>query len=232
MQLLTYIFYLGVIYITFNLLWWLLMQLVKAISSEPDQQPPAVSLVLELVSNYFLVALTVLKSSEMIAEKGGQLALWAYPVIGGLVLFSYLARKRDKSPFQIMLNQQRVNLGPKRHYVPNKWVLPGTMVFYTLSYFYLPLVSSAFNLGLMQTISSIYNMVIIGWIIRILGFFFLLRILFQGLFFILNLGRPKAPQTPPPYPPPPPSQGRTEDIEEADYEILEDEEEPPTPLNP
>ena len=98
MEIVKFIFYLGIIYTIFGLLWGIVTFLYKAVRVEVTNTE---STILKMGSYYFLASLTawnVVKPFNATDRASGS---YAYIALGGIVLCFYLIGKLQKSRIQL-----------------------------------------------------------------------------------------------------------------------------------
>ena len=184
MEILSYIFFLGIIYIVFSIIWFFIALLPKYAfgNKENNTQNTILNYTIKAAQFYFLASLTAIKALEFILKenidpKQGPL----YIIIGGIVLYLYLAGKLERSK---MMFQFRSNLGGENSQNTSKYephLVGLTLIFYTISFNYPLLIENPINQWFLESINDFYNTVIIGWIIGIIGFFFLINMIFKGI---------------------------------------------------
>ena len=184
MEILKYIFFLGIIYIVFSIIWFFIALLPKyvLVNKENNTQNTILNYTIKAAQFYFLASLTAIKALDFILKENidtnqGPL----YIIIGGIVLYLYLAGKLERSK---MMFQFRSNLGGGNSQNTSKYephLVGLTLIFYTISFNYPPLIENPINQWFLDSINDFYNTVIIGWIIGIIGFFFLISMVFKGI---------------------------------------------------
>ena len=184
MEILSYIFFLGIIYIVFSIIWFFIALMPKYAfgNKENNIQNTILNYTIKAAQFYFLASLTAIKALEFILKenidpKQGPL----YIIIGGIVLYLYLAGKLERSK---MMFQFRSNLGGENSQNTSKYephLVGLTLIFYTISFNYPLLIENPINQWFLESINDFYNTVIIGWIIGIIGFFFLINMIFKGI---------------------------------------------------
>ena len=108
-------------------------------------------------------------------------------VTGGFVLLLYLLGKmeRNKMLFQFKSFVSKSRSDGVLKYEPH--LIGFTMVLYAISIGNPVLVDNQINSWFLDNILEFYHTPIIGWIIRFIGFFFLITIVFRGINTIRNL---------------------------------------------
>jgi hypothetical protein len=183
MEILSYIFFLGIIYIVFSIIWFFIALLPKYAfgNKENNLQNTILNYTIKAVQFYFLASLTAIKALEFIDEQTDPNQRPLYIVIGGIVLYLYLAGKIERSK---MMSQLRSNLGNSNSSIASKYephLIGLTLISYAISFSYPQLIQNSVNQWFLVSIDDFYNTVIIGWIIGIIGFFFLISMVLKGV---------------------------------------------------
>ena len=186
MEILRYIFFLGIIYIVFSIIWFFIALLPKYIlGANAHGGNRLLDYIIKVAQYYFLASLTAIEafewvSKEQISNQSGPMFI----IVGGVILYLYLAGKVERS--QVMF-EFRSNLGGISMKSPLKYehhLVGITLVFYALSFKYLFLIDNPLNRWFLENINDFYSTIIIGWIIGFIGFFFLLSMIIKGIGFI------------------------------------------------
>ena len=184
MEIFNYIFFLGIIFIVFSIIWFFIALLPKYVLGNKDNnvQNAILNYIIKAAQFYFLASLTAIKAIDFIQKENidpnqGPL----YIIIGGIVLYLYLAGKieRSKMMFQFRSNLGGVNSQNNDKYVPHLVGL--TLIFYAISFNYPMLIDNSINQWFLESINDFYDTIIIGWIIGCIGFFFLVNMIFKGI---------------------------------------------------
>lgn len=183
MEILKYIFFLGIVYIVFSIIWFFIALLPKYLlgNRRDSAQNNILGYLIKSVQYYFLASLTAIKAIDFVQEENIDASQGpVYVVIGGIVLYLYLAGKAERNRAMV---QFRSNLGnfstTSLKYEPH--LIGITLIFYAIAFNYLPLIQNPINYWFLESIDDFYNTIIIGWIIGFIGFFFLLSMIFKGI---------------------------------------------------
>lgn len=185
-----YIFYLGIVYVVFSLIWFFIAQGLKLILRSGREEQPWEGYVLKSIQYYFVASLTLLKASEYIALKPelSQNSAILY-LLGGLVLYLYLYGKYErtkqfagfKATFSMLRNGKVSSLSTadKTKYEPH--IIGVTILFYLIALQFPVLINHKLNLWFLVNINDFYNTFLIKWILGIIGFFFMISMVIKGL---------------------------------------------------
>jgi hypothetical protein len=124
-------------------------------------------------SMYFLAALT---ATLTIPTKNVSFA-----IIGGLILYSYLSGKLERQRATFQFNGKFQQFGKTGNLKIEGILLLLTMVFYGFSIAYPQLAVNKVTHWFYTSINNIYDTPIIGWIIAIVGVFFLISMIFRSI---------------------------------------------------
>lgn len=185
-----YIFYLGVVYVVFSLIWFFIAQGLKLLLRSGREERPWEGYFLKSIQYYFVASLTLLKASEYLQTKPN---LYSNPavlyLIGGIVLYLYLYGKYGRTKqfagvratFSMMRNGKisNLNIGQKTKYEPH--IIGVTVIFYLISLQFPALVNHKLNLWFLTNINDFYDTFLIKWILGIIGFFFMIGMVIKGL---------------------------------------------------
>lgn len=183
MEILYYIFFLGIIYIVFSIIWFLLATLPKMVLSRTNTSNIE-NYIFKTLQYYFIGSLTSLSSLNFIMDTRNNIDKEfssIFILTGGFVLFLYLSGKmeRNKMLFQFKSFVTKNISDGVLKYEPH--LIGFTMVLYALSIGFPFLVDNPINSWFLDNILEFYHTPIIGWIIRFIGFFFLITIIFRGI---------------------------------------------------
>ena len=188
MEILYYIFFLGIIYIVFSLIWFLLATLPKMILSRANSSEIE-NYIFKTLQYYFIGSLTFLSSVKFINSEHSINNEYSslFIVTGGFVLLLYLLGKmeRNKMLFRFKSFVSKSTSDGVLKYEPH--LIGFTMLLYAISIGNPILVDNQINSWFLDNILEFYHTPIIGWIIRFIGFFFLITIVFRGINTIRNL---------------------------------------------
>lgn len=167
-------------------------------------------------SMYFLAALTA--TLTIPTQKV------SYAIIGGLVLYSYLSGKLERQRITFQINNRFQQFGKTDNLKIEGMLLLLTMIFYGFAIAYPQLAVNKATHWFYTSINSIYDTPVIGWIIAVIGVFFLISMIFRSIVTtnkLLNMLAGNAPVSGN-------NADKSRDADDdgfTDYEIVEDDEE-------
>ncbi len=179
MEILRYIFHLGIVFIIFDLIWWFFIVVLTAAVGR-EQKAKIENFVLKPLSYYLLVTAAAVSALSFIEKQESAVSAYTYGIIGLMTLYFYLAGKLRKKRIKIMFNNVAQNEPPKTTRYDGIFLLLAVGLF-VASVFYPPMAKTPVTDWLLQTISDIYDTPVIGWIIGLVGVFFLIRMIIIGI---------------------------------------------------
>jgi hypothetical protein len=219
--LISYIFEIGIVFITFHLLWWLFLFFIKQLMGVDKQaQLAKAEAILKPVGLVILTALAGIKTLEFIAKSDLSFAMGLYLGLGAFLLYTYLLEKMRKGKAKMAFVQGRIQVDQVKQSKSDKIIVYGLIALFFLFVLLPQTVVNPFTTGLSKIINDVYETPIIGWIIGFGGVFFLARMVIMGIATIGQLFRKISNQQPP-------NQQKTDDGGFVDYEIVEDDEPEP-----
>ena len=188
---LKFIFYIGIAFSIFQMLWWLLNGLISYLRGTGEKTIVQAYL---LKSIHYLLLMPVLVSFISLKGSEGKIAsqsYWYYfsILIGVTIayLFGKIQRRQKMNKLRSSLNMVFKNSIPPFSF---KWELIVSIVaiaFLVLNLLVPVIHESAFILWISETIASIYNMFFIGLIFRIVGIIFVISLFWKLISGIRSL---------------------------------------------
>jgi hypothetical protein len=180
MDILRYIYLLGIIYIVFSILWFFISSLPKFLSGAFKTNSFS-NYTFKAVQYYLIAALTAVQTSHYIQNTpslSGQIPF--YIALGGIIIFLYLAGKTDKAimSVQIHANKNKIQLGGALKFEPH--IVGISIIIFLLSFNYPILTHNPITTALHSGILNFYNTFFIHFIISVVGFFFLFSMFSRG----------------------------------------------------
>lgn len=186
MEILRYVFFLGIIYIVFSIIWFFIALLPKYIlGANSNGGNRLLDYLIKGAQYYFLASLTAIEALEFVSKENidtNNAPLFV--IIGGIILYLYLAGKAERSQVMFEFKSNMGGISLKRPLKYEHHFVGLTLIFYALSFNYSFLIDNSLNRWFLENINDFYNTIIIGWIIGFIGFFFLLSMIFKGIGFL------------------------------------------------
>lgn len=174
-----FIFYLGIIYTIFGLLWGIVTFLYRAIR---ENQSEVETILLQAGGFYFLASLTAINVLNPFNVVERNTSSYAYMILGGVVLYLYLMSKLQKNKRMITMFNGRVKMPNEDKNMKIEGTLIGlTLALYVVTLIYPEIAMHAANEWIYTKVQELYGTFLLNFIFGVIGFFFLLQILFQGM---------------------------------------------------
>ena len=177
--MLNFAFFLGVVFITFNMLWSFFTFFLRAFIGELGSTE---KYILRLTQAYFMASMTAkatLQYNEDNATQGNILL-----ITGIVVLFLYLINKIEQRKkmiqFSLQLNKENITFS-KQHLKYDVVIAVLTVSFYVFSVFNSFLIDNIANTWFFNSTQNLAGAPIIGWIIKLIGVFFIAGIFIKGI---------------------------------------------------
>lgn len=170
-------FLLGIVFICFNLIWFLFSSLLKLVLGKTGEVE---KYILRVSQSYFLASVSALATINY-----GEhfYSLNVLVILGSVILFLYLINKIEQRKkmmqFNMQLNKDYVtfnSLNLKYDII----VAILTVIFYVYAVYSPSCVQNGVNDWLYEAITNLYNMFFIGFVIGIIGVFFIISIFIKG----------------------------------------------------
>lgn len=178
MNVLRFVFFLGVIYITFDALWNLFLWVLKYFFGL-DKQEGWVYYISKGLSLYILVTLTAITTTQNLKLADSQLSKFLYPAIGLIVLYFYITSSMQRSKMKAKIKMDTQAIKRMRY---DGVFLFSSLVLYSLALFFPELHDTQITNWFFEAIASIYQILLFKVIIGFLALFFLVNILIKSIF--------------------------------------------------
>ena len=96
MDYLKYIFYLGIVYIVFSMIWFFIAKIPSILLSANRKETVWEGYILKTIQYYFIASLTMLKATEYMYSVNETKPDPAYYVVGCIILYLYLYGKLER----------------------------------------------------------------------------------------------------------------------------------------
>lgn len=183
MEVLKFIFVLGINFSIFGFLWAIIMMIVRSFQNPSQPKKESVTYVLRIVKYFLLVSVTanyiVMYEDTALGSVGVSVA---HIVIGSAVLGLYLLGKlQNRAMMSQMANNPLLarfisKVDPKME----KFLIIGSIIYFVVCLMNPYMVNNGLINWFTRAIVSIYDTPVIGWIFSIIAFFFLISIIMRG----------------------------------------------------
>jgi hypothetical protein len=179
MEVLKFIFVLGINFSIFGFIWGLMMIALSAFRPQA-QQAQAEVYILRIIKYFLLVSVT---ANYVLTYQQGSGNEIGHIVIGTIVLALYLLGKLQN---RTMISQLAKSAMFGRFYTPpldikvERFLLLGSVIYFVACLLLPWMVDNSLIIWFTDSIVSIYEAAVIGWIFKIIAFFFLINIIFRA----------------------------------------------------
>jgi len=178
MNILQFIFYLGIINIVFGFLWKWVFVLPSALLLTLLKMDKGIYIV-KAFGSYLLVSLTAMLTLSALQYNPNILSIILFSLIGVFILFMGYASNYREAQEQAV---REYNYELMRSYQYEGIFMVGAVVLYVVTLFVPIIAVNLLTIWLFNIINWAYNLKVIGWLIGIGGTLFLLSIIWQGIF--------------------------------------------------
>lgn len=192
MNLLDFIFRLGVVFAIYGFLWGIFELGIRIIASGRQRSIPEVYL-FRAVKYFFLVDVTFLFCLESISS---DMVVLNQVIFAGVILLTYFIGKLQKNQNKSMLFRFAGAGLPQKennfHLKSEISIIVISLVIFGLFWYYPNYASNPISLWFHESIIDIEDTPVFGFIFKVIGFFFLLNLIFKmlgAITFVLNGGR-------------------------------------------
>jgi hypothetical protein len=178
MEILKFIFQLGIIFMVFQMIWGFFMLIYRLLTGL-SERPVYETFAFKILNNYFLISLSAIQTLQYTQKPGNPGMLMVMLAIA--VLYSYMAGRLERNRFVIQMNNMRVNT----ERVNMSWetlLISASLVYYSFAINQPEILNNSANKWFYDSVMAIYETPIIGWIFMFLGFFFLLINLIKSVY--------------------------------------------------
>lgn len=225
MEVLRFIFFLGIIYITFDAIWRIFLALLN-ITLGISARNSRVYYLSKSIFLYLLVSLTAITTNLYLELIDDRISNFFFPLIGLIVLYFYITSSMQRSKLKAQLKMDTVAMKRMKY--------NGIFIIVSLVYFLvslnLPIIHhNPLTDWVFGFIESIYDMLVFRWIIGFFAVIFLINMLVKGYsatkYLITGFLGIRKPATNGVSDRIMDQNGQGDDIEDISYEIVDEEQE-------
>ncbi len=189
MEILKFIFVLGINFSIFGFIWGIIMFLIRNFQNPDHQKSESLTYVLRIIKYFLLVSVTANYIVVFENTQGVQEVSTFNIVLGSIVMGLYLLGKLQNRAMmsQMANNPMFARLIPKIDPKVERFLLAGSLLYFVFCMWYPTMVDNGLINWFTNAIIGIYETPVIGWIFSIIAFFFLINILMRGANVIGNL---------------------------------------------
>lgn len=189
MEILKFIFVLGINFSIFGFIWGIIMFLLRNFQNPDQQKSESLTYVLRIVKYFLLVSVTANYIVVYENDLAGTEVSTFNIVLGSIVMALYLLGKLQNRAMmsQMSNNPMFARLMPKIDPKVERFLLAGSLVYFVICMWYPTMVDNGLINWFTNAIIGIYETPVIGWTFSVIAFFFLINILMRGANVIGNL---------------------------------------------
>lgn len=187
MHFLGFVFELAFVFVTFDILWSLILLLLKGLLGIDRSQNSFAYYALKISSLYILTSLTVLITFRHLEMHTGPFNRISYPFIAFVVLILYMASGMQRSRLKARLTLDQKSMRRLRF---NGLFLFSVMVYFFIALYFTLTREPLFNSWILENrivswfveiTGKVYQIILLRWIIGFLALILLVRIVLRGL---------------------------------------------------
>jgi len=182
MEILKFIFILGINFSIFGFIWGIIMFLVRNFQSSEQQNSESLAYVLRIVKYFLLVSITANYIGVYEKEVYGASQGMFNVVVGSIVMALYLLGKLQNRTMmsQMANNPMFSRFIPKIDQKVERFMLLGSLLYFIVCLCYPTMVDNLVINWFTNLVHGIYETPVIGWVFSIIAFFFLVNIIMRG----------------------------------------------------
>lgn len=182
MEILKFIFVLGINFSIFGFIWGIFMFLIRSFQDPQQQRKESVTYVFRILKYFMLVSVTANYITIYQTGAPGLQVDTLHMVVGALVLGLYLLGKLQNRAAmnQFAQNPMFAKFMPVVDPKMERFLLIGSMVYFVFCLLFPNMVDNPLFNWFTESITSIYETPVIGWVFSIIAFFFLITIIMRA----------------------------------------------------
>lgn len=170
MELLKYIFFLGIVFIVFSGIWSFFMLIYRLLTGL-SERPWFETFLFKILNTYFLVSLCAMVTAEYTAKPGAPRIL--ITLVGISILYAHLAGRLRQTRIMVQMNNFRME-NTNINMAWESLLILVAMVYFSFGITHPEILINNANTWFAVSVKDLYNTIIIGWIIAFLGIIMLL----------------------------------------------------------
>jgi hypothetical protein len=177
MDLIRFIFYMGVIHIVFSSLWKFIATLASSMLQRVGISKDYSFLAFKAIGYYIVVSVAALVTwaeMQQVSAFAGVLIAAA----GTFIIYTTIAGNLERNRWRAVMNFERKRVQVMRF---DGYMLVGSLLLFLTTLAMPQIADHPVNAGFRALIDAIYNSWFIGWIVKIGAIFYLVHILFKGM---------------------------------------------------
>jgi len=182
MELIKYIFFLGIVFIIFSMIWGFFMILYRLLTGI-QQRNSIERYIFKIANMYLLVSLSAMQTQEYLLLPGAPKSM--ITIVGLLVLYSYLTGRLERKRFIMQINNLKIDR-EELNMKFESFIIIASLVYFSFCITNPVITENPVNNWFYSAVKDIYATPVIGWIIGLIGVFFLIFMLIKS--FMVTTG--------------------------------------------
>jgi hypothetical protein len=176
-EVIRFIFYMGVIQIVFSTLWKFIATLSSTLLESLGFNRDLTFLAFKAMGYYLLVSVAALVTwDEMV--RGSTLGAALVAALGVFIMYTTIAGNLERNRWRAVMNFERKRIRVMRF---DGYLLLGSMVLYLVTLALPEIASNPVTDSVRTLIDRVYHAPVIGWIVGLGACFYMLHIIYRGL---------------------------------------------------
>ena len=201
MELFDFIFRLGVVFAIYGFLWGIIDIAIRILTGRKERATGEVYILRGFKYAILSIVTFIMCNS---GNFNGDMNFTTQLIMAGLILLTYFIGKLQrnqnrKKMFQVVGTMMPKNVVSNFNFKAEIIIISIALALFASLNFYPQIADNAISKWFVESIIDIEDTAIIGFVFKVIGFFFLLSIIIKmlnGVSYILNGGKPKEPKNP------------------------------------
>jgi hypothetical protein len=186
MEVIKFVFYMGVIQIVFSTLWKFIATLLSSLLQSIGLNKDVSFLGFKAAGYYILVSVSALVTWDMMVQ-GNAISAALVAAAGVFIMYSNIAGNLERNRWRAVMNFERKRVQVMRF---DGYLLIGSIVLFLVTLALPGIADNPVNQGFRNFIDLVYHTPVIGWIVGLGATFYMIHIAFKGMRatdYIINL---------------------------------------------
>ncbi len=177
MDVVRFVFYMGVIQIVFSTLWKFIATMLAGLLESIGLNRDVSFLGFKAAGYYILVSVSALVTWDMMVG-GSTLTAALVAIAGVFIMYTTIAGNLERNRWRAVMNFERKRVQVMRF---DGYLLIGSVVLFLITLAIPGIADNPVNRGVRKFIDLVYHTPVIGWIVGLGALFYMLHIIFKGM---------------------------------------------------
>jgi len=177
MNVIKFIFYMGVIQIVFSTLWKFIASFTSGLLESIGLNKDLTFLGFKAAGYYILVSVSALVTWDMMVQ-GSNITAAIVGIAGTFIIYTTIAGNLERNRWRAVMNFERKRVQVMRF---DGYLLIGSVALFLVTLALPDIAANPVNNGFRTFIDNVYKTPVIGWIVGLGAVFYMLHIIFKGL---------------------------------------------------